>query len=172
MQRLPGLTGRVRDEHPTIGLLLLGAPDVEGGVLLGGLGRAVLPGSALRWWRQRHLLVCLFCRLLRRCPPRPPAAVEEFTWAPARPPFPACCRTPPPCRPCGGRRRVKRQGPKEVGRQELHSAPARPGLQAQVQPPREPQAPAAPPSAPAAGQRHLLDIPGTASPVRVSAMPL
>lgn len=100
-QRLPGLTERgwrVRDEHPTAGrqrLLLLGAPDVEGGVLLGGLGRAGLPGVALRWWRQRHLLSCLFCRLLGRCPPRRSAAVEELTWAPARPPLAARGRTRP-----------------------------------------------------------------------------
>lgn len=78
-QRLPDLPespGRVWDKHPTAGrrrLLLLGAPEVECGVFLGGLRRAGLPGVALRWWRQRHLLSCLFCGL-RCCPPRPSRA--------------------------------------------------------------------------------------------------
>lgn len=126
MQRLPGLpesSGWVWDKHPTAGrrrLLLLGAPDVEGGVFLGGFGRAGLPGVALRWWRQRHLLLlCLFC-WLRCCPPWSPAALEELTWALSRPPYHARRPTPPPCRPCRGRQRVKGQGPSTAGRRELH----------------------------------------------------
>ena len=107
---LPGFAerrrGRVWNEHPTVRrrrlLLLLGAPDMERRVLLGGPGRTGLRVVALRWRRQWHLLG----RLLRR-----PALVEEHTWAPARPPFPARRRTPPPRRRCGGRQRVRGRGP-------------------------------------------------------------
>lgn len=120
MQRfLPGLPespGRVWDKHPTARrrrLLLLGAPDVEGGVFLGGLGRAGLPGVALRRWRQWHLLLCLLGRL-RCCPPRRPAALEELTWALVRPPYRARRRTPPPCWPG--------EGPSKAGRRELRRA--------------------------------------------------
>lgn len=154
-QRLPGLPespGRVWDKHPTAGrrrLLLLGAPDVEGGVFLGGLGRAGLPGVALRWWRQRHLLLCLFC-WLRCCPPRRPAALEELTWALARPPFHAPAGPRPLVAP------VKGQGPSKAGRRELRRAGS--GCSAvpprgQVQRSQEPQVPQPRPSPPAAAQR-------------------
>jgi hypothetical protein len=104
---------------------------MEGGVFLGGLGRAGLPGVALRWWRQRHLLLCLFCGL-RLSPPRGPAVLEELTWALACLPYHARRRTPPPC-PCEGQWRVKGQRLSKAGRRELagslHSAPARPGAE-------------------------------------------
>lgn len=118
-QRLPDLPespGRVWDKHPTAGrwrLLLLGAPELEGGVFLGGLGRAGLPGVALRWWRQRHLLSCLFWGSGAVLPG--PAALEELTWALARPPYHARRPTPPPCCPCEGWRRVKGMGPARLG---------------------------------------------------------
>lgn len=50
---------------------------------------------------------------------RRPAALEELTWALSRPPYHAR-PTPPPCRPCRGRRRVKGQGPSRAGRRERH----------------------------------------------------
>lgn len=154
MQRLPGLPespGWVWDKHPTAGRrrrLLLGTPDVEGGMFLGGFGRAGLPGVALRWWRQRHLLLCLFCRL-RCCPPRRPAALEELTWALSRPPYHARRPTPPPCRPCRGRRRVKGQGLSTAGRRERHrerSGRSTVPPRGQVQKSREPQVPQPRPS--------------------------
>lgn len=99
-----------------------------------------------------------------------PAALEELTWALARPPYHARRPTPPPCCPCEGWRRVKGMGPSQAGRRELRSAPARPGAEVS-----EPQVPQPRPSPPAAAQRFppLPDISGTASsePGPVSEIP-
>lgn len=176
----PTIRRRVRNEHPTVRrrrlLLLLGAPEVERGVLLGAPGRAGLPGVALRRRRQWHLLVRLLHPPLGRCSVRRPALVEEHSWAPARLPFAGRRRSPPP------RQGVRPgQSPDGTAAGDLcaeatagprHSAPAwrgrhraatqvrRARREPQVRPTRSP----ASRRAAAAGQRHLLGSLGTASP--------
>lgn len=158
MQRLPGLPespGWVWDKHPTAGrlrLLLLGAPDVEGGVFLGGFGRAGLSGVALRWWRQRHLLLCLFCRL-RCCPP---GAQPRWKNSPghylARPI--TLARPRPLVAPAGAGGGLKDRDQAGLGGGSatkvgsLYSAPARPGTEVSGA-----SGTTAPPFAPAAAQR-------------------
>lgn len=178
----PGLAGRrrerVRNEHPTVRrrrlLLLFGAPEVEGGMLLRGPALAGLPGFALGWRGQRHRLVLLQLRLPGRDPLCRPGPVEEHTWAPAPQTFPARRGTPPPRRGCGERQRVAELAPRAAraalqpellgrggGTQPRESAPSLRGWQgARVQvrrASREPQVRQTRPGSPPPGARRPRD---------------